>query len=139
MRPWSPLALTILSLVFGLGAVVVSIRNLERLGALDPKLARFYGWATVGFLASVVLLIWSVNPSAFTHSPATQLAPLSIGSPIAVVGSQLTAFRRWRVAHPTTATRPWITAVLPVLLMTVITAVVAVLTIEVFGVIFGRG
>ena len=137
-RPWSPLALTVLSLVFGLGAIVVAVRNLERLGFLEAKLARFYFWTTVVFLASVLLLIWSVNPHAFEHTPAQQVAPLSIASPLAVYFLQILPFRRWRLQYPAADTRPWFTAILPVVAMTVVTVALAVIVIEIFALIFGR-
>ncbi|HEV3310638.1 MAG TPA: hypothetical protein VG815_08985 [Chloroflexota bacterium] len=136
-RPWSPLVLTILSLFFGLGAIVVSIRNLERMGVLDARLARFYLWGTICFLASIVLLIWSLNPHAFDTSPAQQVAPLSFGCPIAVVLIQIGAYHRWRISNPDIGTRPWFTALLPVLGMTVITAMIAVVAIEIFSAVFG--
>jgi hypothetical protein len=137
-RPWSPATLVILSLIFGLGAIVVTVRNLERLGVLEARLARFYFWATVVFLASVLLLIWSLDPHSFERSPAQQVAPLSIAAPFTVLVLQSAPFRRWRSEHPNLDTRPWFTALLPVIGMTLVTAALAVLAIQIFAFMFGR-
>lgn len=135
-RPWSPATLTLLSLFFGLGAVVVSIQNLQRMGVIDARLARFYFWSTVVLLASILLLIWSLNPQAFAQSPAQQVAPISVASPLAVFFMQIFSFQKWRTTNPTSGTRPWFTALTPVIAMTIVTVFLAVISIQVFAVVF---
>lgn len=138
-RPWSPMALTVMSLFFGLGAMVMSVRNLRRLGVIDEQTARFYSWGTVVLLACIILLIWSFNPKAFFKVPQQQLAPLTLTLPFAVFFLQIRSFRRWRADHPNTSTRPWYTALLPVIGITLITVLCAVVAIDVFGIAFHGG
>ena len=105
VRPWSPVALTLLSLVIGVGALIVAVRNLQRLEAIDSRAARFYTWATIGLMASVFVLIWSFNPKTFGHS-AGQLLPVSLGAPVACYLIQINSFRQWKQQHPDIQMRP---------------------------------
>ncbi|HZT97640.1 MAG TPA: hypothetical protein VFB34_12470 [Chloroflexota bacterium] len=137
-KPWSAITLAVLGLVFGVGALIVSVSNLEKLNVLDSRTARFFSWCTVVLLACLLLLIWSINPKGFDAQPEQALLPLSLGSPIASYLVLAPAFRRWREEHPTLPPRPWYTAVLPSLGWSLLVAALGVVLIGVFSAIFTR-
>jgi hypothetical protein len=135
-RPWSPLALALIALFLPEGAIVTSVRNLERLGVIHHDAARFYSWATAVLLASLIVLIWSLNPTAFERAPAQAVAPITIAAPIVSFSLQFPAFIRWRRAHPDLQSRSWMSAVLPSLIMTVVVVLLALLGIGVLSLFF---
>jgi cation transporter-like permease len=134
-RPWSPLALTLLSLVLGVGALIMAVRNLERLEAIDSRTTRFYTWATVALMAAIFVLIWSFNPKTFGHS-AAQLLPVSLGAPVACYLIQINSFRQWRQLHPDAQTRPWYTSLLPMIGFALLVVVLAGIVIGILQSIF---
>jgi hypothetical protein len=135
LRPWSPVALTFLSLLLGVGALIVAVRNLERLEAIDSRTARFYTWATIALMAAIFLLIWSFNPKTFGHS-AGQLLPVSLGAPVACYLMQINSFRQWRQQHPDIQMRPWYTALPLMVGYSLIVVVLAGIVIGVLQAIF---
>jgi len=121
--------------VLGVGALILAVRNLERLQAIDSRTARFYTWATVALMASIFVLIWSFNPKTFGHS-AGQLLPVSLGAPVACYLIQINSFRQWRQTHPDIQTRSWYTALLPMLGFALIVVALAGIVIGVLQSVF---
>src|SRR5690348_1230683 len=99
--PWSPLSITLISLLLPAGGAILTIRNMQRLNAIDSKGARELTFAAIGVFAVGIAVLFIVARRATAASGATgdTGAFLGFGTAMASYIVQQRPFHAWRTAN----------------------------------------
>jgi hypothetical protein len=110
--PWSPLSVSVMALLLPAGGAVLTIRNLQRLQAIDSKQARELIIASIGVCAVGIVMLLLLDPARSGGASANGDTTAVLGSGMAVVSYlvQRAAFRTWRREHQAVRTGSWLAA-----------------------------
>ncbi|HEY8685767.1 MAG TPA: hypothetical protein VIO57_09190 [Chloroflexota bacterium] len=110
--PWSPLRVSLITLILPAGGAVLTIRNLQRLHTIDPQKARELIIASIGVFAVGIVILLLLNPASARGQGVNGDATGVLGGGMAIVSYvvQRTAFRSWREANGTVRTGSWLPA-----------------------------
>ena len=111
--PWSPLSVTLITLVLPAGGAVVTVLNLRRLRQLDAKRTRQLTIVlllvfAVGLTVLALLARHGANSTPNLDSSTVTLLSLGVGGASYV--AQRPAFRAWRATNGRQATSSWLGA-----------------------------
>ncbi len=111
--PWSPLSVSLITLLLPAGGAILTIRNLQRLQTIDSQKARELIIASIGVFAVGIVILLRLDPAGAQGQGVNGDTTGVLGCGMAVVSYvvQRTAFRSWREAHHTVRTGPWFPAV----------------------------
>jgi hypothetical protein len=105
--PWSPLSVSVISLLLPAGGAIVTVRNLQRLGQLDASHTRKLTIAVaavfaLGYAGLAAVSVPRANGTVQTDAGVSYI--MGIGTAVASYVVQSSSYRAWRVAHPTIRT-----------------------------------
>jgi hypothetical protein len=126
--PWSPLSVSVITLLLPAGGTILTIRNLQRMQMIDSEKARELIIASIGVFAVGIVILLLLAPAG-TSGPTTNgdtTAVLGGGMALVSYLVQRTAFRAWRLEHRTTRTGSWLAAVGTAALFSLVTLAAAV-------------
>jgi hypothetical protein len=139
--PWSPLSVSLITLLLPAGGAILTIRNLYRMQQMDGATAkRLTVVAYVIFAIGLTALLLSAKKaSGGLLQPDTDASTvLSCGVALASYVVQRLPFRLWKLTHERTRTSPWLGAAGRAALYTLITFA-AVLPLCIAGLLLGIG
>jgi hypothetical protein len=113
-RPWSLAIVTLIAFFLPAGGAVLAVRNMARLGEIDPRRTRELTVATIlVFAAGYSVLLIAAQPSATQPSNLSPAVTglLSLGTAAGTFMFQRGQFLAWRRDHPRDGTSPWYAAV----------------------------
>jgi len=128
-RPWSPLAVTLITFFLPAGGAILTVRNLARLGSLRADEAKSAGWALVGIFGLGMGALLSLSPVASDGMPRLDpnlTSGLYLAITIAAYLAQRGAWISWRNRNPNSRGGPWLRAIGVALLYQVLAVIVAV-------------
>ena len=126
--PWSPLSVSLITLLLPAGGAVLTIRNLQRLHTIDAEKARELIVASVAVFAAGIVILLLLDPSRSGGRGVNGDTTGILGGGMAIVSYvvQRTAFRSWRREHAADTTGSWLPAIGTAALYSVVTLGAAV-------------
>ena len=111
--PWSPLSVTVISLILPTGGAILTVLNLQRLRQIDRRDARRMTIALVALFAlalTSLILLAGFGSDGRPRIDPTAVEVLSLGVAFASYAVQRRPFRAWRLSNLRARTSPWLAA-----------------------------
>lgn len=111
--PWSPVAVSLLSLLLPAGGAILTVRNLQLMRQLDPPLTRRLSIAIIVAFAlglSALILLGHPSHGGVPQVDSTSLSILAWGTGLSSYIVQYRPFRSWRGAHARQRVGNWLVA-----------------------------
>lgn len=117
----------------------MTVRNMQRLKAIDLGKARELTFAVIGVFAVGIVILFIVATGTSGSSAPSQdtAAVLGFGTALASYFVQREPFRTWRTANRSVRTSPWLAALGTALLYTLVTLLVALPVMELARLVAG--
>jgi hypothetical protein len=112
-NPWSPLSVSVIALLLPAGGAILTIRNLERLQAIDSKKAKELIIASISVFAVGIVILLLLDPARSGGRSTNGDATAVLGGGMAIISYlvQRAAFLSWRRKNLTVRTGSWLAAV----------------------------
>jgi hypothetical protein len=122
--PWSPLSVTIITLLLPVGGVMLTIWNMQRLNILDRPQARRMTIGAVIICAVGLGIMFGIAPKSTNGLPqvdSNARSVLAVTAATICYFAQRQSFLTWRRQNDTSRTSSWINAIGLAVLFTVLT------------------
>ena len=122
--PWSPLSVTIITLLLPVGGVMLTILNMQRLSILDRPQTRRMTIGAVIICALGLGIMFGVAPKSANGLPqvdSNARSVLAVAAATICYLAQRQSFLNWRRQNDTSRTGSWLNALGMAVLFTVLT------------------
>jgi hypothetical protein len=126
--PWSPLSVTIITLLLPVGGIMLTIWNMQRMSVLDRPQALRMTIGAIAICAAGLGIIFGVAPHASNGIPQVDgnvSSILSLAAAFLCYVAQRQTFQAWRASNARLRTSSWLQAVGMALLYTLVTGVLS--------------
>lgn len=121
--PWSPLSVTIITIFLPVGGIILTVRNMQRLGVLDQTQAWRMSVSAILISAVGLGIIFGLAPKNSNGFPMVDNSSsyaLSIAAAFVCYLAQREPFKEWRLRNADARSGPWLRAIAVGLLYTVL-------------------